>query len=179
MKTVTVVPSILESTITGQGVRTETRISRSELRGLFAVGSRWKLVNCLVGPCDRLRVVTKHTSYGFNFDADGRESNLRFENGDYIVLGQRDGKPEITVYSALGELSAQYVPAEPERIITLKCEDDSPAYDQRPRRVIVKHETPEKWIGWPEDWRKRGVTGLDPMEWPKFAWKEIAGKDGD
>jgi len=174
MKTVTVVPSVLESKLTGQGVRTETRMSRAELKGLFADGSRWKLVNCLLGPCDRLRIVSRPTSYGFLFMTDdGRESSLRFETGDYIVLGQRDGKPEITIYSKDGRLSAQYIPAEPERIVTLKCEDDSPSYDQRPRRIIVKDETPEKWIGWPEDWRKRGITDLEPIEWPKFAWKQV------
>jgi hypothetical protein len=112
-------------------------------------------------------------SQGFEFDAGGgRPSYLRFEPGDYIVLAERDGQPEITVKSKEGQMSAQYVPMEAERIVTLKCMDDSPAYDQRPRRVIVKEETAEKWIGWPEDWRKRGVV-LEPVEWPKFAWKEV------
>ena len=175
MRTITVVPTVLEQKLGIADIKTETRISRNELRGLFAVGSRWALVASLLGEnAPRPRTVLRHTSYGFEFDAGwwGKPSSLRFEPGDYIVLGQRDGKAEITIRSKDGELSAQYIPADAERIITLKCEDDSPSYDQRPRRVIVKEETAEKWIGWPEDWRKRGVV-LEPMEWPKFAWKEV------
>jgi hypothetical protein len=176
MKTIVTVPTTLEQQLGIAQVKTETRISRNELRGMFAIGSRRALVATMLGDngsAPRPRTVLRHTSYGFEFDAGGgKASSLRFESGDYIVLGQRDGKAEITIRSKDGGLSAQYIPAEAERIITLKCESDSPSYDQRPRRVIVKEETAEKWIGWPEDWRKRGVV-LEPMEWPKFAWKEI------
>jgi len=174
LKTITVVPSVLEQRLGIADVKTETRISRTELKALFTVGSLWALVGSQLGECaPRPRTVLRHTSYGFEFDAGaGKPSSLRFEPGDYIVLGQRDGKAEITVRSKDGELSAQYIPADAERIITLKCEDDSPSYDQTLKRVIVREETADKWVGWPEDWRKRGVV-LEPMEYPKFAWKEV------
>jgi hypothetical protein len=174
MKTVTVVPTVLEQQLGISQMRQETRMSRAELRELFSIGSRWALIASLLGPnAPRPRTVLKHTSYGFVFDAGGgKPSDLRFESGDYIVLGERDGKQLITIYSKEGELSAQYMLADVERVITLKCESDSPSFDQSLKRIIVKEETTEKWVGWPEDWRKRGVV-LEPLEWPKFAWKEI------
>lgn len=62
-----------------------------------------------------------------------------------------------------------------ERIITLKCEDDSKNYDQNARQVIVWQETADAWEGWPLIWRTRRIemTQQTMLTWPKFAWKEM------
>ena len=60
-----------------------------------------------------------------------------------------------------------------ERLVYLKCESDRPSYDQSTHVVILEQETPRAWIGYPLEWRERGISGIGPIIYPKFAWKEI------
>ena len=51
-------------------------------------------------------------------------------------------------------------------IIKLKCEDDSPRYDQKIREIELEHETEKSWFG-----RPIANPKCSTLEWPKFAWK--------
>ena len=66
-------------------------------------------------------------------------------------------------------------------VVTLKCEDDRPCFDQTPFAITVKEETADAWIGWPHSWKERLYDGTRyqltsiglPLSFPKFAWKEV------
>ena len=52
--------------------------------------------------------------------------------------------------------------------VTLKCESDSPAYDQRTRVIEVERETDAAWFGRPVD-----NPACPVLEWPRYAWREV------
>jgi len=96
---------------------TSNRISRKALKTVFAPGSQWTLVNCLLGPTNKKRTVKRATSYGFVFETESaRESELRFQTGDYAVIDHTRDGAVVTIYTnAAGhsepvkfELAAQY-----------------------------------------------------------------------
>jgi hypothetical protein len=51
-------------------------------------------------------------------------------------------------------------------MIALVPESSSPAFDQRPRNVIVEGETDAAWFG-----RPANNPDCPSLEWPKFAWR--------
>lgn len=53
--------------------------------------------------------------------------------------------------------------------LRLKVIDDDSSWDQRIHEIIVDKETDSAWLG-------RPVHNLScpVLEWPKFAWKEVA-----
>jgi hypothetical protein len=53
-------------------------------------------------------------------------------------------------------------------IIKLKCEDDSPRYDQEVREISIERETEKAWFGKPV-----ANPACPTLEWPKFAWKQV------
>lgn len=53
-------------------------------------------------------------------------------------------------------------------LITLKCEDDTFAFDQRKIRVLVMEETPTQWLVVPLE-----KPLVSPSVYPKFAWKKV------
>jgi hypothetical protein len=54
------------------------------------------------------------------------------------------------------------------RIIKLKCESNSRAFDQAVREVQLTRETADAWFGVPVANPK-----CPELEWPKFAWKQV------
>lgn len=85
------------------------RISRNSLKNVFTIGSRWTLTHCLVGATKKARTVHAATSYGFIMDTEEpsrRQSFLRFEKGDYIMLST-DSRI-VTVHNANHVVAAQY-----------------------------------------------------------------------
>ena len=55
-------------------------------------------------------------------------------------------------------------------IIYLKCEDDSPRYDQSIRKLYLEREDEENWYGYTDN--TLGKIGA-PLQMPKFAWKRV------
>jgi hypothetical protein len=53
-------------------------------------------------------------------------------------------------------------------VINLKCESDSPAYDQTISRIELEEETKTEWIG-----RTLGNLAYARVHYPKFAWKRV------
>ncbi len=71
------------------------------------------------------------------------------------------------VNRALAEGAPRYV-EQTFKTIKIKCEDDSPSYDQSVRTIIVERETDAAWFGRPLD-----NVACPTLEWPKFAWKVV------
>lgn len=59
--------------------------------------------------------------------------------------------------------------------VKLKCESDSPSFDQRPHTIALVNETDEYWEGYLVE-TSDGQAVAVPMhgQWPKFAWTVVA-----
>ena len=86
------------------------KLTRNELKTLFYVGRRLRLIDCLVGRCDSLRTVKAHKSFGYEMlREDGKVSRLDFNKGDYIVAESFScGYSKVMIYNADGQLCAKY-----------------------------------------------------------------------
>ncbi|HEV8430098.1 MAG TPA: hypothetical protein VGQ41_19505 [Pyrinomonadaceae bacterium] len=58
-------------------------------------------------------------------------------------------------------------------IIRLKCESEQKSFDQRLHEVAIEHEDDKNWYGKPT-----ANPHCPTLQWPKFAWKEVATKTG-
>lgn len=58
-------------------------------------------------------------------------------------------------------------------VIKLKCECDQPCFDQRVHEVAVECDDEANWYGKPTS-----NPNCPPLQWPKFAWKEVENKTG-
>ena len=58
--------------------------------------------------------------------------------------------------------------------IALKCESDQLAYDQSLHVLLLREVTDKGWIGWPLEWKERGLGPGKPLLYPSFAWRRIA-----
>lgn len=74
----------------------------------IAVGTRLRLVNCLMGPCDKLRIVAKVNSNSIQFTGDGiqegRTSYLYFPKSSQF----RADDNGFTIFED-NEIAAQYI----------------------------------------------------------------------
>jgi len=104
MKTIVTVPSTLEIALGVAAVKSETRISRAELKRMFTVGSRWALVASLMGDngnAPRPRTVLRQTSYGFEFDAGGgRASSLLGASWNHLAGSPARVQAELSIQRA-------------------------------------------------------------------------------
>ena len=53
-------------------------------------------------------------------------------------------------------------------IITLRCESDSPAYDQTPREILLVSADEDAWHGYPIS-----NPACPLLTWPRYAWREV------
>lgn len=56
------------------------------------------------------------------------------------------------------------------RIITVKCESDSRAYDQTPHDIILEREDADAWHG-----RPVANPRCPTLTYPRYAWREVFG----
>jgi hypothetical protein len=59
-------------------------------------------------------------------------------------------------------------------IVYLKCESDSPSFDQEVRAIALERETETDWFGAP-----LANPACPSLQWPKFAWVAVAAPRGE
>lgn len=89
------------------------QLSRAELKTLFHVGRKVKLVNCLLGvpKVQGIRTVLSQHSYGYRFSVEGLPdpSYLRFEGGEKVFgISKGAGFERVRIVTNRGEIAVEY-----------------------------------------------------------------------
>lgn len=86
------------------------KLTRNELKTLFYIGRKLRLIDCLIGPCSKVRTVKAQKSYGYEMLTDeGKTSFLRFDKGDYVVAESfACGYSKVMIFNSDGTLAAKY-----------------------------------------------------------------------
>jgi hypothetical protein len=100
----------MTQTIEEIGFENVNEISRRALATLFYPGRKLRLIDCYTGRCDQPRTVVEQKSFGYVMArADGKQSEMRFKKGDYILAkGCGNGYYEVSVIDSEDRVAAKY-----------------------------------------------------------------------